>query len=124
MDESILNSIKKVLNLPADYDAFDQDIIMHINSAFSTLYQLGVGPLEPFSIEDDTAVWDAFTGGDARLNSVKTYISLKVRSVFDPPPTSFAVASMEKQIAELEWRLNVTVDPSTVTEITYDGGTP
>lgn len=106
--KSILDSIKKPLGLDANYDVFDQDVIMHINTQFSTLHQLGIGPAEGFMIEDATTKWDAFLpGGDPRYSSVKTYIYLKVKLVFDPPPSSFVIASMEKQIAELEWRLNM-----------------
>lgn len=132
MSESILNSVKKVLNQPADYTAFDQDIIMHINSTFSTLHQLGIGPEEGFLIEDATPTWDAFTLGDPRLASVKTYVCLKVRLVFDPPTLSFVLDSMQRQIQEHEWRLNVVrenhvygpAQPQPPYEIIYDGGTP
>jgi hypothetical protein len=107
MSESILNSIKKILGLSEDYLVFDPDIILHINSAFGTLNQLGIGPVEGFAIEDDTATWADFLGTDLRLNAVKQYIGLKVRIVFDPPDTSYYLAAMEKQIQEHEWRLNV-----------------
>lgn len=107
MSESILLSTKKVLNLAEDYDAFDQDVIMHINTALSTLNQLGVGPDEGFMIEDGSSTWDAFLGTDPRLNHVKTYVYLRVRMLFDPPTTGHHVSAMEKQIQELEWRLNV-----------------
>lgn len=132
MQTSILNSVKKNLGLMDDYTAFDEDIIMHINTAFSTLNSIGLGPVEGFEIQDDTAVWADFLGGDTRLNSVKTYVYLRVRLLFDPPSTSFAIASMERQIEEFEWRLNVQreslawVDPIVppVEEIIYDGGGP
>lgn len=105
-NESILDSIKKPLGLTADYDVFDADIVMHINSVFTALHQLGIGPPEGFMIEDANATWDTFLRGDVLFNSVKTYIYLKVKLVFDPPGTSFVITSIEKQIAELEWRLN------------------
>lgn len=107
MSDSILNSTKKVLGIDADYDAFDPDIIMHINSAFSTLNQLGLGPDEGFMIEDDTTVWGDFLDDDKRLNSIKTLVYIKVRILFDPPTTSFVLAAQQEQIKELEWRLNV-----------------
>lgn len=107
MLSSILDSVKKSLNLAADYTAFDEDIIMHINSVFSTLNQLGVGPVEGFMIEDKDATWDAFLGSDPRLNHVKTYVYLRVRLLFDPPTTGFTTEAMKEQIKELEWRLNV-----------------
>lgn len=105
MSDSILQNVKKVLNVPADYTAFDPDIKLHINSVLSTLNQLGVGPDAGFEIEDDTATWDAILEGDARLNSVKSYVCLRVRLLFDPPTTSFAIAAFEKQIEEMTWRI-------------------
>lgn len=105
--EFILDSVKKNLGLAADYDVFDADIIMHINSVFSTLNQLGIGPVDGFMIEDDTETWDTFLGGDPRFNFVKTYLFLKVRYVFDPPTSGFAVTAMKEQIQEYEWRLSI-----------------
>lgn len=109
METSILNSIKKVLGIAADYTAFDEDIIMHINTAFSTLAQLGVGPVGGFMIQDETAVWSDFLGlvVDEQFNSVKSYIFLRVRLLFDPPTTSYLINAYQDQIRELEWRLNV-----------------
>lgn len=107
MPESILKSIKKTLNLAADYEAFDQDVIMHINSVFSDLYQLGVGPAQGFMIEDEGKTWDEFLGNDLRLNNIKTYVYLRVRLLFDPPTTGFHTKAMEDQIKELAWRINV-----------------
>jgi hypothetical protein len=104
---SILTSVKKVLNIDASYTAFDEDILMHINSVFATLTQLGVGPATGFAIEDDTATWDAFLGTDPRLNNVKTYVYLRVRMLFDPPATSYLIDAMTAQIRELEFRMNV-----------------
>lgn len=107
MDESILNSVKKILGIASDYDAFDTDIIIHINSVFSTLNQLGLGPDEGFMIEDDSASWGDFLLDDMRLNSVKTYVYLKVRILFDPPTSGFVLTALQEQSKELEWRLNV-----------------
>lgn len=107
METSILISTKKVLGIAEDYTVFDLDIITHINSAFSDLAQLGVGPDDGFMIEDDSTEWEAFLGDDLQLNSVKTYIYLRVRLLFDPPATSYAVTAMEEQIQRLEWRLNI-----------------
>jgi hypothetical protein len=107
MEQSILTGTKKILGLDADYTAFDFDVITHINSAFATLTQLGVGPAEGFEIDDDEATWDQFVGDDLGLNFVKTYVYLKVRMIFDPPQTSYLLAAMQTQIQELEWRANV-----------------
>lgn len=106
MNDSILDSTKKVLGIPSDYDVFDQDVIMHINSALGTLSQLGIGPIAGFMIEDATIEWTAFLGNDPRLNPVKSYVYLRVRLLFDPPATSFTIDAIKGQIQELEWRLN------------------
>lgn len=106
MEPSILNSTKKMLGIAEDYTVFDLDIITHINTAFSTLAQLGVGPLSGFMIEGNSEVWDDFIGIDRQYNSVKSYVFLRVRLLFDPPSTSYLILAYEKQIEELEWRLN------------------
>lgn len=110
MSDSILTSVKKALGLGEDYNAFDDEIIMHINSVFSTLSQLGVGPDAGFMIEDATATWDTLLGDDPRLNSAKTLTFLKVKMVFDPPATSFVLTAMERQIEQMEWRLNAQIE--------------
>lgn len=109
---SILASTKKMVGLDASFDAFDLDITTHINSAFSTLFQAGVGPLEGFYIEDKEATWDQFIGNKLYILDVKSYIFLRVRMLFDPPASSFGIAAVEKQIEELIWRLNVADDHS------------
>jgi hypothetical protein len=107
MEQSILTSTKKILGINEDYTVFDLDIITHINTAFSTLTQLGVGPAEGFMINDAETSWDDFVVDDLEYNSVKSYVFLKTRQLFDPPQTSYLITAMEKQIEELEWRLNV-----------------
>ena len=110
--ESILTSIKKLLGIAEDYDHFDADIIMHINTVFTILNQLGVGPSEGFRIEDDTTTWDDYISTDNLLfDSVKSYIHLRVKLLFDPPQSSGTTESYNRIINELEWRLNVTADP-------------
>lgn len=108
--ESILTSIKKLLGISEDYTQFDQDLIMHINSVFLTLNQLGVGPEDGFSIEDETAEWYDFIEDNVKLQAVKSYMYLKVRLLFDPPLSSSVIDSMERMISEYEFRLNVVVD--------------
>ena len=110
MTDRILESVKKVLGIAPEYLAFDQDIVMHINSAFSVLHQLGVGPDEPFMIEDETATWTEFLGTERGVNAVKSYVYLRVRLLFDPPATSFALGAMEKQIEELGWRISTYME--------------
>lgn len=108
--ESILTSIKKLLGIAADYEQFDTDIIIHINSAFSTLTQLGVGPSGGFVIQDETSTWSDFTADDPKLEFVKTYIYLKVRLVFDPPTTGSVIEAIKQNISEYEWRLMIAAD--------------
>jgi len=120
MESSILTSTKKILGIEEDYTAFDLDIITHINTTFNTLAQLGIGPSSGFMIEDETPTWTDFVSNDLLLNSVKTYVYLKVRILFDPPTTSYLIDALQKQVSELEWRLNVHreengwVDPNPV----------
>ena len=107
--DSILNSIKKLMGISADYEAFDIDLIVHINSVFMILNQLGIGPDEPFTISDSTSLWTDFvTRQDLEL--IKSYVYLKVRLMFDPPLNSAVLSSMEKQVDQYEWRLNVSAE--------------
>lgn len=107
MADSILDNTKKALGLVPEYTVFDSDILMHINTAFATLTQLGVGPTDGFMIEDKDKTWDTFLGSDPKLNLVKSYVYLRVRVIFDPPQSSFVLDSMKQQLQEFEWRLNV-----------------
>lgn len=110
MDDSILDSIKKILGMPPDYDAFDTDLVIHINSVFGILAQLGVGPEDGFSISDNTTLWNAYLNNSKNLEMVKSYVALKVRLIFDPPTIGAVMDALKEQIRELEWRLNVQVD--------------
>lgn len=110
MDKSILDSIKKMLGIDASYTIFDQDIIMHINTVFMILNQLGVGPSEGFSIEDNKKTWKDYLNDDTKLESVKSYIYLKVKLLFDPPLSTAVIETIKQQINELEWRLNVEAE--------------
>lgn len=108
MTDSILDTIKKMLGVDSSYDAFDIDIITHINSVFMNLFQIGVGPTTPFSIKDNKTKWSDFIGEDnTKYEAIKSYIYFKVRLAFDPPTSSFVLDSIKQQIAELEWRLNM-----------------
>ena len=109
-NDSILVSIKKLLGLASDYHEFDGDIIIHINSVFSILQQLGVGPAEGFSITSEQETWANFIDDNKKVNDVITYVYLKVRQYFDPPTNSSILNAQQELIRELEWRLNVAVD--------------
>lgn len=111
--DSILTSVKKLLGLTEDYEYFDEDIKIHINSVFSVLTQLGVGPETGFIITGKTETWDDYIPGVDRvkLDMIKSYVYLRVRLLFDPPTSSFLIEAMNKQVSEFEWRLNVAVDP-------------
>lgn len=109
--ESILTSIKKMLGISKEYTHFDEDLIMHINSALAVLGQLGVGPSEGFSITDKSAVWSDFVPDLSKLQFIKTYVYQKVKLLFDPPQSSAAIQALNESIREFEWRINVQVDP-------------
>lgn len=108
--DSILSSVKKLLGIDVDYEQFDVDIVMYINSVFAILSQMGVGPSDPFYIQDKTATWDDFFDGDDPSEMVKTYMYMKVRMMFDPP-TGAATQATNDCIKELEWRLFYQNDP-------------
>lgn len=110
MDDSILTSVKKLLGIPEDYDPFDKDVVMHINTVLFSLNQIGVGPPNGFVISDKTTTWSEYLTDSTNLEAVKSYIYLKVRLLFDPPTSSIITESINRQIAELEWRLNVAVE--------------
>lgn len=102
---SILTDTKKLLNIQEEDTSFDTDVIVHINSAFFVLNQLGVGPEFPFTISDSNSVWEDFLpASDKNFAAVKSYVYLKVRLVFDPPTISYVLTSMQNQINEYEWR--------------------
>lgn len=108
--DSILTSVKKMLGITAEYTHFDADIIVHINSVFMILNQMGVGPREGFSISSDVETWDEFTNDDLTIESVKSYMYLKVGLLFDPPTSSNVLDARNRLVSELEWRLNAIAD--------------
>lgn len=110
--ESILTSIKKLLGIDENYTHFDADIIMHINSVFSILTQIGVGPANGFSITGKDEVWTDFIADrQNEFSLVKTYVYKKVQLLFDPPLSSASIEAINRQISEFEWRLFVAADP-------------
>ena len=111
--DNILSSTKKLLGIPTEENAFDSEIIMHINSVFMILNQLGVGPSGGFSISDDYALWSDFIPDGQNLELVKSYMYMKVRLLFDPPTNSSVLTSIEKTISEFEWRLNAQAETKT-----------
>ena len=111
MQDSILMTIRKLVCGDPYADHFDTDLLVHINACFSILNQLGVGPESGFVVTDETQSWSSYIADNYILNMVKTYVTLKVKKVFDPPLTSSVLEAMDKEISQLEWRLNVAVDP-------------
>lgn len=109
---SILNSVKPKLNIDKSETAFDDQLIDYINSVFFDLCQIRVGPSKPFMITGQNETWDDFFGERTDLQPVKTYVAMKVRRMFDPPSSSAALQTLVEQIKEMEWRLNVYVDPT------------
>lgn len=127
---SILTSVKKNLGYEASDTTYDPDLIMYINSTFSALNQIGVGPELGYRIEDETATWVNFIGTDPRLDFVQSYVTLKVKLVFDPPGTSFAIKAIEDLLRELEFRINMeyerenSIEPDPIPGLIIDGGAP
>ena len=111
--DSILTTIKKMLGIEEDYEHYDTDIIVLINSSLMKLMQLGVGPKEGFSIKDKTDTWDDFLNGKIDLEGVKSYIYMDVRLIFDAPTPHYVAGAMTEQVKELGWRLNVEAERST-----------
>jgi hypothetical protein len=133
MEQSILKSTKKLLGVGDDDTSFDLDILTHINGAISTLHDLGVGPQAGFVVEDDTVLWLDFL--DAIEETVirqkaQMYVYLKTRLMFDPPTTQYVMEALNKQIQELEWRINVNREESVYALlpedelVVLDGGDP
>ena len=115
--ESILTSIKKMLGITEDYKQFDTDIIIHINSVFADLAQMGVCPSTGFAIEDETAIWEDYISDNLLLQSVKSYMKLRLQLLFDPNSVgSSTLAAYERQIAQWEWRLNIQAESKENTE--------
>lgn len=121
MEQSILKSTKKILGIEPDDTSFDLDIITHINSEFSTLTGLGVGPVGGFVVEDELATWTLYLADDpVNLNYVKVCIYLRTRLLFDPPTQSFLLEAIKEQLQEAEWRLSTNreavewVDPTPI----------
>ena len=115
--DSILTTIKKMLGITEEYTQFDTDITIHINSIISILSQIGVGPATGFIVVDKTNKWSDWLSTSTDLESVKTYIYLRVRLIFDPPTNSAVTKSYEQTIKELEWRLLTLTDPPLVEEV-------
>lgn len=111
--DSILLSTKKLLGIEPEMTAFDDALILHINTALSVLHQLGVGPEGGICITDGSTTWDELTGGDSRLSMVRTYVQMKVRMMFDPPTSSAVMDSMDKLLKETEWRILAVTDYGT-----------
>ena len=121
--ESILTSIKKLLGIMSDYTNFDDDIMIHINTAFAMLNQLGVGPEGGFMIVDANSRWEDYTT-EKNLNMVKTYIYLKVRLLFDPPTSTALIESINRTLSEIEWRIFLEGDPKPEEELPSDEELP
>lgn len=103
--DSILTTVKQACGMTDSFTAYDNDIIMHTNTVFMTLRQMGVGPATPFSIRDKYATWNDFTENVEALEAVKTYVCYKVRLIFDPPQSSTVMQAIKDTISECEWRL-------------------
>ena len=107
INDSIYYSVKKLAGLDRDYNAFDLDILTHLNSIFVILYQLGLGPDTPYQVSDPDQTWADFLGEDEvpSLNMIREYVSLKLRIRFDPPTSGILRDALLEQIKEDEFRL-------------------
>lgn len=110
MTDSIFLTIKKMLGLDAEYTPFDTDVLVHINSAFMTLCQMGVGPKEGFAVTDDGQKWSDFLTNNVMFGGVKTWVYLQVKMLFDPPANSFVMDAYKTQADQILWRLNVQAE--------------
>ena len=120
--DSILTSIKKLLGITAEYKQFDPDLIIHINSVFLILKQLGIGPEQGFSISGEYETWDQFLPeGSTNFEAVKSYMHIKVKLLFDPPTSSAVMEAMNRMASEYEWRLDIEAE-STPVIVGEDGG--
>ena len=111
MEESILKTIKQLIGCPDDFEQFDLDLIVHINSAFAALTHLGVGPKEGYRITGADNAWSEFEDDAQKLSLIKDYVYIKTRLLFDPPTSGSLMDSLEEQLKEMEWRLYMLYDP-------------
>ena len=111
MEESILKTIKQLIGCPDDFEQFDLDLIVHINSAFATLTHLGVGPKEGYRLTGADNAWSEFEDNAQKLSLIKDYVYIKTRLLFDPPTSGSLMDSLKEQLKEMEWRLYMLYDP-------------
>lgn len=116
MEDSILQSIKDAASVSSEDTTFDQELILHINSVFMAMRQMGIGPNVPFFITDASTTWSEFTTDMGILPTIKAYVALRVRAIFDPPTSSSLSSAIDNKIAEFEWRLGIECDTYKVEE--------
>lgn len=110
--DSILQSVKEILGIPAEDNFFNNTLILHINSVFTILRQIGCGPVTGYQITDDSNTWDEFLQNEPeKLQAVKTYLAMRVRQMFDPPVNGTVSQALDRQVQELEWRISTLCDP-------------
>lgn len=111
MEQSILKTIKQLVGCPDDFEQFDLDLTIHINSAFATLTHLGVGPKEGYRITGVDNAWSEFEENTQKLSLIKDYVYIKTRLLFDPPTSGSLMDSLKEQLKEMEWRLYMLYYP-------------
>jgi hypothetical protein len=115
---SILQTTRVLVGVTKDVTHFDDQLLPHINTALMNLSQLGVGPATGYRITGDTETWEDYLGTEfTNLESVKNYIALYTRLVFDPPTSSYVVEVLQRSLAELEWRLKLQTEPPLVAPV-------
>lgn len=116
MYDSVLNTVKSMLGVEESYEAFDVELITHINSALFVAYNIGVQLVKHYTIDGPNITWSDICPDVNLIPLLKSYIGLKVRLLFDPPTTGVLHEAMERQVTEFEWRLYVESDPANDTE--------
>lgn len=106
--DSILLSVKKMLGITGDYNYFDNDIIMHINTVISILKQMGLKT--DLVVANEKQTWRKLYGDDDIYGFIKTFVYLRVKLLFDPPASSSVSDAINRQIQELEWRIYSELD--------------
>lgn len=111
----VLESIKKLIGFTEEYDAFNTDLTIYINSALDTIVQLG-GKVKGRLTIGGSETWSDIFDESTDLEMMKVYIYLRCRLVFDPPINASVLESIKEQIKEYEYRINLEIEYNNATE--------
>lgn len=122
ISDSIFLSVKRLIGISDEDNSFDVDIMLNINAAISTLFQLGVIE-KPYTIisEDDTYN-DLIPGGSEDvINQTKMYLVYKTKLGFDSSTLSGnVIETLKEMIKEAEWRLMASTNRNKSLELGGD----